>query len=88
MFEVQSSLALVLSIVLFIVKVGALVDCVARDDSRFAIADTLPRRSWLIILSLAVVTHIVPSNWNPIGIFSLVGTVAALVYLAQVRSSA
>lgn len=88
MFDVQSSLALVLSIVLFVVKVGALVDCVARDDSKFMQVGTMPRRSWLIILSLAVVTHIVPSNWNPIGIFSLVGTVAALVYLALLRGSA
>ena len=87
MFEVQSSISLVLSLVLFVIKVGALVDCVARDNSKFLAIGTMPRRSWLIILSLAVVTHIVPSNWNPIGLFSLIGTVAALVYLALLRGS-
>jgi hypothetical protein len=85
MFEVQSSLSLVLSLVLFGVKLAALVDCVARDDSKFAVVDTLPRRSWLIILVLTVAWHAL--TWNPIGILNLVGTVAALVYLAQVRGS-
>lgn len=85
MFEVQSSLSLVLSIVLFGVKLAALVDCVARDDAKFALVDTLPRRSWLIILGLTVAVHAV--TWNPLGLFNLIGTVAALVYLAQLRGS-
>jgi uncharacterized protein DUF2516 len=85
-FEVQSSLSLVLSIVLFGVKLAALVDCVARDDSKFALVDTLPRRSWLIILGLTVAVHAV--TWNPLGLLNLIGTVAALVYLAQLRGSA
>lgn len=87
MFAAQSSLSLVLSIVLLGVKAFALVDCVARDDAKFVLVDTLPRRSWLIILVLTILTHIFVSQWNPIGIFSLVGTVAALVYLAQLRGS-
>ena len=86
MFEVQNSLSLVLSLVLFVVKVGALVDCVARDNTKFVQVGTMPRRSWLIILALAVLTH-VSSSWNPLGIFNLLGTVAALVYLALLRGS-
>jgi uncharacterized protein DUF2516 len=84
-FEVQSSLSLVLSIVLFLVKLGALVDCVARDDSKFAQVGTMPRRNWLIILGLTVAVHAV--DWNPLGILNLLGTVAALVYLALLRGS-
>ncbi len=87
MFEVQNSLSLVLSLVLFVVKVGALVDCVARDNTKFVQVGTMPRRSWLIILALAVLTHVFVSGWNPLGIFSLLGTVAALVYLALLRGS-
>lgn len=85
MFEVQNSLSLVLTLILFGVKLAALVDCVSRDGSRFAVIDTLPRRSWIIILVLTVAWHAL--NWNPIGILNLVGTVAALVYLAQLRGS-
>ena len=85
MFEVQSSLSLVLSIILFGIKLVALVDCVARDDSKFMQVGTMPRRSWLIILALTVAVHAV--TWNPLGILNLIGTVAALVYLALLRGS-
>ena len=85
MFEVQSSLSLVLSLVLFIIKVGALVDCVARDNTKFMQVGTMPRRNWLIILGLTVAVHAV--NWNPLGILNLIGITAALVYLALLRGS-
>lgn len=85
MFEVQSSISLVLSLVLFGVKIAALVDCVARDNSKFVQVGTMPRRSWLIILILTVAVHAL--TWNPLSILNLVGTVAALVYLALLRGS-
>ena len=85
MFEVQSSLSLVLSLVLFGVKIAALVDCVSRDNATFLQVGTMPRRSWLIILVLVVVVHAL--TWNPLSLLNLVGTVAALVYLALLRGS-
>lgn len=85
MFEVQSSLMLLLSLVLFVVKAFALVDCVLRDAGRFAVADSLPKNTWLVILGLAVAAHAV--FWAPLSLLNLAGTVAALVYLAQLRGS-
>ena len=85
MFELQSGLALVLSLVLFAVKGFALVDCLGRPAPRFDYADTLPKRSWLIILGVALAAHLIA--WYPLSLFNLIGTVAALVYLAQVRGS-
>jgi len=85
MFEVQGGVTLVLTIVLFAVKGFALVDCVARRASQFELLDTLPKRTWLLLLGLAVVAHVI---WlYPLSILNLLGTVAALVYLAQVRGS-
>ena len=86
MFEVQSSLSLVLSLVLFGIKIAALVDCVSRDNAKFLQVGTMPRRSWLIILVLTVAVHVL--TWNPLSLLNLVGTVAALVYLAMLRGSA
>ena len=86
MFEVQNSISLVLSLILFGVKIAALVDCVARDNTKFVQVGTMPRRSWLIILILTVLVHAI--TWNPLSILNLVGTVAALVYLALLRGSA
>ena len=85
MFEVQGGLLMILSIALFAAKGFALVDCVARRSSQFSALDTLPKQTWLIILGLAVLAHVL--FWYPLQLLNLVGTVAALVYLAQVRGS-
>ena len=84
-FGVQGGISLALTVVLLVVKGFALVDCIGRSEGSFMAHDTLPKRSWLIILVLALVAHLVfPA---PLGLFNLVGTVAALVYLAQLRGS-
>ncbi len=85
MFEVQGGLLTILTILLFVVKGFALVDCVSRRPAQFDQLDTLPKQTWLILLVLSVVAHLV--FWYPLGILNLLGTVAALVYLAQVRGS-
>ncbi|VXB58186.1 DUF2516 family protein [Aeromicrobium sp. 9AM] len=85
MFEIQNGLLTVISLVLFVLKGFALVDCVARPSARFTYIETLPKQTWLIILVLAVLAHVF--WWDPLSLLNLVGTVAALVYLAQVRGS-
>lgn len=82
--EIQGLLSLALSVVLFGVKVFALVDCVARKPHEFVSATQVSKNGWLVILGLAVAAHIVA--WNPLSLLNLLGTVAALVYLAQLRS--
>jgi hypothetical protein len=86
LFSLQDHLSLLLGLVLFAVKAFALIDCVGRDQAQFSYHDTLPKNTWLVILVLAVLGHII-SGFNPLGLFSLLGTVAALVYLAQLRGS-
>lgn len=76
---------LVLSVALFAAKGFALVDCVARRPVQFESLGTLPKQTWLIILGLSVLAHMV--FLYPLSILNLVGTVASLVYLAQVRGS-
>lgn len=85
LFAAQSGILLILSIGLFIVKAIALIDCVTRQEGQFHLHDTLPKRSWLILLGLALAVNLV--SWNPLSLLNLAGTVAALVYLAQVRGS-
>lgn len=76
---------LIISIALFIAKAVALVDCVTRSESKFQGIDTLPKRTWLILLGLGLLAHLL--FWGPLGLLNLAGTVAALVYLAQVKAS-
>jgi hypothetical protein len=84
-WEIQTVLMLALSLVLFCVKVFALVDCVIRDPASFEHADTIAKQGWVIILVLAVAAHAV--RWSPFGLLNLIGTVAALVYLVQLRGN-
>lgn len=86
MLEIQSALSLALTVGLFVVKVFALIDCVRRPRIDFEIRQTLEKNAWLVILGLTVAVHLL--TWSPLGLLNLVGTVAALVYLAQLRSPA
>lgn len=85
LFAVQNSIMLILSIVLFVIKAVALVDCLTREESQFRVHDTLPKQTWLVLLGLGLVAHLLFRA--PLGLLNLAGTVAALVYLAQVRGS-
>ncbi len=85
LFTVQNSILLILSLGMFVVKAVAMVDCITRDESQFYAHDTLPKRSWLILLGLALLAHVL--FWEPLGLLNLAGSVAALVYLAQMRGS-
>lgn len=69
------------AIALLVVKLWALVDAVLRPAAAFPAADKLTKTAWLWILGLAFVADIVlPSMF-----LMLAGTVAAFVYLLDVR---
>ena len=46
-------------------------------------ADKLTKQAWLIILGLALVAHMI--FWEPLQFLNLVGAVAAIVYMVDVR---
>jgi hypothetical protein len=82
-FEIENSILLLVSFALLFVKGFALVDAGTRRPAVFPAADKQTKSMWLILLSVALVAHLV--FWNPIGILNLAGTVVALVYLLDVR---
>ena len=80
-------LLFVIWLVLFVVKGWAFVDCAIRSSSDFQRVETLQKPAWLIILALAVLCDAFLSGQSPLSLLSLVGTVAAFVYLAQLRGN-
>lgn len=82
-FDFESGVLGVLFLVLAAVKAWALIDAVARPTPAFPAADKLTKPAWLWILGLGLVAHIVFAS--PIGLLSIAGTVAAFVYLLDVR---
>jgi hypothetical protein len=65
------------------VKVWALVDALTRPAAAYVAAEKLTKQGWLLILGLTVVSSLL---WTyPLGLLSIVGTVAAFVYLLDAR---
>jgi len=72
-----------LGLALLGLKAFALIDAAIRPGNAYAAADKLQKNFWLIVLGLAVVWNIISPS--PIGIINLIGLVAAIVYLVDVR---
>ncbi len=68
--------------VLLVVKVFALGDSIIRKDEFFVAADKQNKVFWLLLLGVFLFLHIVFRNS---AFLNMIGTVAALVYLIDVR---
>lgn len=80
-FQFESTVLGWVSIALLAVKLWALVDATLRPAPAFPAADKLTKTAWLWILALAFVADLVLPNM----FLMLAGTVAAFVYLLDVR---
>ena len=83
LFELQNSMMLLLSLMLFGCKAFAFVDAATRPAALFVAAGKQTKQFWMLILGLATAVHMV--LWDPIGILNIIGVVAAFVYLADTR---
>jgi hypothetical protein len=82
-FGVGSALVLALSLLDLGIKAWALADAVSRPAPAFPAAGKLSKPIWLAILAVALVA--VLTFASVLDLFGLVGTVAAIVYLVDVR---
>ena len=82
-FAYESGLLSLVFLVLAAVKVWAFADAIVRPSAAFPAVDKLTKAAWLWILGLGLVAHLVFGS--PIALLSLAGTVAAFVYLLDVR---
>ena len=83
LFALPSLIMTVVSLGMFLAQAVAFVDAVTHRPDAYVAADKMTKTAWMIILGLAVVAHML--IWAPLSIFNLVGIVAALVYLVDVR---
>ena len=84
-FAVPSLVTLVFSVIQFAVVAFAFIDATRHRPDAFPAVDRGSKTGWLIGLGLAFVAHLI--SWNPIGLINLIGIVAAIVYLVDVRPS-
>ncbi len=81
LFGASSLLLLSLGLGALAVKVWALVDAISRPAEAYVAAGKLTKVAWIVILALSVVL----GGRNVLGLFGLLGLVAAIVYLVDVR---
>jgi len=81
--DVVNYLNLLLLLVSLIVQAVALVHCLTQRGDGFQAIGTLPKGAWAAILAVCIVLTLLVSG--AIGIFSLIGIGAAMVYLLDVR---
>ena len=82
-FQLQNAMMMVASLLLFVVQAWAFVDAVSRRPDAFVAGDKLTKPAWLIILGIALAAHML--IWNPLSFLNLIGAVAAIVYIVDVR---
>jgi Protein of unknown function (DUF2516) len=81
--EAELNFMLAVELVVLGVKVFALVNCLMYSAESYPAAGKLTKPAWGIILGIGLVAQIVLGG--VIGLVTLVFTIAALVYLADVR---
>jgi Protein of unknown function (DUF2516) len=81
-FAVESTLGLLVYFALLVVKLYALGSALSYSSRAYDAADKLTKPAWCIILGLAVALTFIPVGGLTL---SLVGTIAAFVYLVDVR---
>ncbi len=82
-FQFQSWLMLILTLAGFAVLAWAFVDALIRRPEAYVAADKLTKPAWLIILGVALAAYML--IWYPLHFLTLIGLVAAIVYLVDAR---
>ena len=86
MLDVRSldlSFYLVVAFVLLVVKIFAFVNSLMHSNEEYEAAGKLTKTAWSLILGLGVVVQLLLGG--PLGLLNIVFTIAAFVYLADVR---
>ena len=83
-FEIESLFMLVVTFALLGVKIFALVSALLYSGEAYEVAGKLTKPAWTAILGLGVVVALIFPG-SPIGLINLAFTIAAFVYLADVR---
>ena len=82
-FALPSMILALVSLATFLLQAYAFIDAVTHRGEAYVAGDKLTKQAWLIILGLSLAAHML--FWDPLHVLNLIGTVAAIVYLVDVR---
>ena len=81
--QAEMTFMMIVELVLLVVKIFAFVNSLMYSAQAYDAANKLTKPAWTIILGLGVAVQLVLGG--SLGIIGLIFTIAALVYLADVR---
>jgi hypothetical protein len=82
-FQAENYFLLLVELVLVAVKIFAFVNSLMYSSESYSAANKLSKPAWAIILGLGLVVQLVMGG--PLGFLNIAFTIAAFVYLADVR---
>jgi asparagine N-glycosylation enzyme membrane subunit Stt3 len=82
-FQIQSAILTAVTLIIFAVQAFAFIDAVSHRPEAYPAADKMTKTAWLIILGVALAAHMI--FWSPLSFLNIIGTIAALVYVLDVR---
>ncbi|GAA1145724.1 DUF2516 family protein [Nocardioides aquiterrae] len=82
-FQAEMTVMMVVELALIVVKLVAFISSLTYSAEAYHAANKLTKAAWTIILGLGLVAQVVFGG--PIGLVNLAFTIAAFVYLADVR---
>ena len=82
-FDVERYFLLAVTFVLLVVKIVALVNAMLWSGEHYRVADKLTKPGWVLILALGVALQVLLPGI--VGLLNLGFTIAAIVYLVDVR---
>ncbi len=83
LFVVPDLILAAVSLGMFVAQAVAFIDALTHSKEAYVAGDKLTKQAWCIILGLALAAHML--FWHPLSLFNLVGIIAAIVYLVDVR---
>jgi hypothetical protein len=81
--DVRFYVEILILIVSLVVQAVALIHCLTQRGDGFQAIGTLPKGAWAAILAVCILLTLLVRDG--IGIFSLIGVAASLIYLLDVR---
>ena len=84
-YAFQSTLMLVVLVVLLAVKGFAFINSLTYSAEAYEAAGKLTKQAWCAITGLGFAAQLILIGSSPLGLIHLVFTIASLVYIADVR---
>jgi hypothetical protein len=84
-FDLEGRVLLLVTLILLVVKIFAFVNSLMFSAESYRAAGKLTKPAWALILGLGLALQVLLMEESPINLIGLVFTIAALVFLADVR---